>query len=150
MVSLSRAAHQPSASRAITQPPQRSCSVNSGGMSSSPISITSSRQQQALHVAHDTTGLSVINLPGSVAIDHLVVQRDSLCKGKNIDMMSGRSLPDVGFVVAAVFGPEGQMHTAHAFERADIADHPVLRECPVQPQAQFAQPDFVLVGADVG
>jgi hypothetical protein len=52
MVCLSRAAHQPSPERAMTNPPHLSSSVNSGGTSSSPRIITSNLQQFALHEAH--------------------------------------------------------------------------------------------------
>src|SRR5574343_745987 len=49
MVSRSSAAHQPSSSRFMTQPPQSSWVENRRGTSSPSISITSSWQQQAAH-----------------------------------------------------------------------------------------------------
>jgi hypothetical protein len=55
MVCLSRAAHQPSPERAMTNPPHRSTSVKSCGTSSSPRIITSNLQQLALHVAQVMT-----------------------------------------------------------------------------------------------
>nr|GEU28476.1 hypothetical protein [Tanacetum cinerariifolium] len=39
---------------------------------------------------------------------------------------------------------------AHAFIGADIVHHAGARECPVHAEAQFAQPDLSLVGADDG
>lgn len=69
MVSRSRAAHQPSSRRAMIRPPHRSTSVNSSGTSSSPMSITSSLQQQALQEAQVMAGPSL----SSVTLDSVAI-----------------------------------------------------------------------------
>ena len=50
MVLRSNAAHQPSLRRSITWPPQSFSPIKRSGMSLSSISMTSSRQQQALQL----------------------------------------------------------------------------------------------------
>ena len=57
---------------------------------------------------------------------------------------------DDGLVVDPVLGAQRQMDAAHAFIRADIADRALCGKGAVHAKAEFAQPHFALVGADIG